>query len=131
MSRILVIDDERMVCDTLALILKRGGHEAFCVERATTGMRVFREDPFDLVITDIFLPDMDGLEVVRSLHSEFPSTPIIAMSGGGQVLQEDFLPAARSMGATQVLHKPFNATDLLGMVSEVLEERIVRTSAVG
>ena len=131
MPRILVIDDEKMVCDTLAMILQRGGHEAHCVERATLGMRVFRKDPFDMVITDIFLPDMDGLEVVRQLHSEFPDTPIIAMSGGGQVLQEDFLPAARRMGAAQVLHKPFNATDLLGMVSEVFEERIIRTSATG
>lgn len=129
MPRILVIDDEQMVCETLAKILERGGYESACVDRAEVGIRMFHEEPFDLVITDIFLPDMDGLEVVRALHSKFPETPIIAMSGGGEVLHEDFLPMARKIGASHVMYKPFNAMDLLGTVSMVLEDKCARHSA--
>lgn len=129
MSRILVIDDERAVLDVLQKILERGGHKAECVDRAAEGMRMFREEPFDLVITDIFLPDMDGLEVVQYLHADFPEVPIIAMSGGGQLLREDFLPMAHKIGAAAVMRKPFNAVALLESVSEVLGMKTVRTSA--
>ena len=126
MCRILVIDDEKMVCEIVMKILERGGYQVTGVDKAGVGLEMFREHPFNVVITDLTLPDGDGLEIIQELSAEFPDTRYIAMSGSGQLLQDGFLTKARDMGVNQVLHKPFTAIDLLDTVSGLVEGNAAR-----
>ena len=121
MKRVLVIEDEQMVRDVCARILERAGYFVALAENGKEGLRLFNESPFDLVITDIFMPEMDGLEFIRQLRRIEPSVKLVAMSGGGR--HEDFeaLRPAMHMGAARILVKPFDKTDLLKVVEDVLD----------
>jgi CheY-like chemotaxis protein len=122
MSRILVIDDDAGVRAYLQHGLELGDHEVVVAQNGHEGIQRHRESPVDLVITDLFMPEKDGLETVVELRRESPSIPIIAISGGhltsGSVLQ-----AARLLGAAHVLEKPFDAEKLLSMIDEALRPK--------
>ncbi len=116
MARILVIDDDEMVRFTLDHILKSGGHEVVAAASGGEGLRLQRETPFDLVITDILMPEQDGIETIRILHADFPKLPILAVSGGGRMGNMDFLDMARTFGAVMTVPKPFTPEGILGGV---------------
>ncbi|MBM3565130.1 MAG: response regulator [Alphaproteobacteria bacterium] len=113
MARILVIDDDETVRFTMDYVLKSGGHEVGLAPNGKEGLRMQRETPFDLVITDIMMPEQDGIETIRTLKAEFPRLPIIAMSGGGQTNNLDYLEMARTFGAVAAIPKPFLPEALL------------------
>jgi len=120
MPRILVIDDEPLVRSTVIMILTRAG---FSVEEASdgqAGIAMFHKSQPDLVITDIFMPNRDGIEVVMELKRLCPRTTIIAMTGGGQMRMMEIASAAKSLGADHILHKPFERESLLAAVNAVL-----------
>jgi DNA-binding response OmpR family regulator len=120
MSRILVIDDEALLRSTIVTMLNR---EGFTVEEAPdgqTGLAIFQKRPPDLVITDIFMPNKDGIEIIKELKRSFPRTKIIAMTGGGQRRMMEISPAAKALGADHVLHKPFESEHLLAVINAVL-----------
>lgn len=123
MARILIIDDlpmvRQMVCDMLRA-------EGFTVAEAANGrdgLAKMREEPADLVITDIIMPEMEGVETVLALKKAYPSLQIIAMSGGGRGANYDFLDAAAKLGASRTLRKPFTRQELLETVEQCLEAR--------
>ena len=120
MSHILVIDDEEKVGALLCRFLERGEHTTAVARNGKEGLRLYLENPADLVIVDIFMPDMDGLEVIRTLRKETPECRVIAISGGGQMGMPDFLPTARKLGAQHVLKKPIRGEELLAIVGEML-----------
>jgi CheY-like chemotaxis protein len=120
MPRILVIDDEPLIRATVVTILTR---EGFSVEEASdgaTGIAMFRKNPPDLVITDVFMPNRDGIEVVMELKRSYPHIKIIAMTGGGRMRMMEIGSAANILGADHMLHKPFERESLLAAVSAVL-----------
>jgi CheY-like chemotaxis protein len=117
-GRILIIDDEYSVRRLLSEVLKGAGHELMEVATAKEGLRLLRERPIDLVVTDILMPDMDGLEVTRLLHREFPSVKILALSGGSQDV--DYCQVARSLGAHDTLMKPVSVQQLRDTVANLL-----------
>ncbi len=122
MARILVIDDEKEIPRALRKILEGEGH---AVEEATDGktaLRRFAGRPTDLVITDIYMPEMDGIELILRLREAFPESRIIAMSGGGFLSKDRVLGAASMLGADGVLEKPFSGEDALEVVARVLDE---------
>ena len=112
-TNILVVDDNPDLGMTLKMALELEGYRA---EVATTGSEALvrqRQNPAQVVITDIFMPDSDGFELIATVRREFPGTRIIVMSGGGQKLKRDYLSSAELMGVDATLQKPFEINDLL------------------
>src|SRR5512145_2703940 len=120
MARILVIDDHEDLCAFLQELLQSEGYAVNVAPDGNSGIEVQRRVPADVVITDIFMPDKDGVETIHQLRTEFPGVRIIAMSGGGAVSKQvDYLAMAREFGADRLLSKPFEANELLKAVREV------------
>lgn len=120
MARILVIDDEPTVRRYFARVLELAGYDVDVAENGREGMRMFRAHRPDLVITDILMPESDGIETITELKKDFPDTKIIAISGGGAVGPAGYLKAAELLGANVVLEKPIKATQLREAVNEIL-----------
>ena len=122
MARVLVIDDDaqtrRMVCE----VLGRAGHATIEAADGRVGLARFRECPADVIVTDIFMPEQDGLEVILEFRREFPRVGVIAISGGGGQSPMDYLPFARALGAARTLAKPFTPSELLDAVRATLED---------
>jgi CheY-like chemotaxis protein len=119
-SYILVIDDDALVREALTLILERKGYEVACAADGKQGLKAFRSRRPDLVISDIVMPEMEGIEAIMELRILSHSCPIIAISGGGRFGKADFLSVAKQLGATATLNKPFETTELLQMVAKCL-----------
>ncbi len=123
MKRILVIDDDEQLRSMLSRMLQLAGYEVVVAADGEEGIRLFRQNPVDLVITDIFMPEKEGLETIRELHKEFPDLKIIAISGGSNKMGDfSSLPFAKRFGATETLAKPFHKNELLMLVKDVLEK---------
>ena len=122
MARILVIDDDGQVRGAIRRILERAGHTVLDAADGEAGIRVYRERPADLIITDIFMPERDGIETIQQLRREFPGVKIIAISGGDRTRSMDLGKDAELLGASRSLRKPFELTELLKAVSELLGE---------
>lgn len=120
MARILLIDDEELVLSTLQAALSKAGHEVVTAKNGTDGLAAFRRQPVDLVITDIIMPDKEGIETIIEMRRQTATLPIIAISGGGQSHKSMFLQAAGTLGATRTLAKPFSPSQLVEMVADCL-----------
>ncbi len=120
MASVLIIDDDDMVRTMLLRTITRGGHEAFGARDGVEGVARFREHPADLVITDIFMPNQEGLATIMELRRVTPNLKIIAISGGGARASLDVLPVAEALGAQKTLRKPFTPAEVMEAVNEVL-----------
>ncbi len=120
MAQILVIDDEEMICQMVDRILHLCGHDVATARDGQTGIDLLRRKLFDLVITDVRMPRMSGLEVIKALRLIQPETRVIVMGGDGSVPAFGIDAFARAVGADHVLHKPFGAHDLNAAVSALL-----------
>jgi len=122
MARVLVIDDDQQIRSMIAKMLERDGHEVLVAADGVAGLRCFRSDRADLVVTNIFMPEKEGLETITELRDADPALPIIAISGGGKHRQAGVLELARALGATDALAKPFDMSTLVRRVRTALEE---------
>lgn len=122
MSRILVIDDDQQIRELIREILERGGHTVFEADNGVAGLRKMAEETVDIVVTDIIMPDKDGLETITDLRKSYPEVRIIAISGGGRRVNRDYLPTAQAFGADLVLYKPFRPQDVMDAIDEVSEK---------
>jgi len=120
MPRILIIDDQPEVCATLSLMLQRNGFETLEAKDGRRGLRLIESNPVDLVITDILMPEKEGIETIIDLRKQRPGLPIIAISGGGDGRNFDYLPMAERLGAHATLKKPFGQDELLEAIDKVL-----------
>ena len=120
MPRVLVIDDEELRRKAIRVVLEIDGYEVIDAADGAVGLRLYREHGADLVLVDMFMPEKDGLEVIRALRTEVPRPIMIAMSGGGQSGQADPLEAAKALGAARTIVKPFQPRELLTMIRELL-----------
>ncbi|MDH5527211.1 MAG: response regulator [Nitrospirota bacterium] len=120
MARILIIDDEELARYAVRKILTGAGHDVTEAENGSNGLELQRKTPFDLVITDIVMPEKEGIETIMDLKKEFPDTPIVAISGGGRLGPTDYLNMSSQLGARQTLAKPFSRDDLLSAVDTCL-----------
>ncbi len=121
MRRILLIDDDNEMRAVLREVLEGRGYQVIEAADGSIGSRIFRQQPIDLIISDIFMPGKEGLETIAELRRAFPDTKIIAMSGGISGQFYDPLPTARALGALRTFTKPFNSNELVQAVAEVLE----------
>lgn len=121
MARVLVIDDSPTVREMVRTALEPAGHEVLQAADGRVGVEVQRVLSCDVVITDLIMPEKEGLETILELRREWPQLKIIAVSGGSAVLNKtDLLRAARSFGAAQTISKPFTARQLLDSVAQAV-----------
>lgn len=120
-ATILVIDDEPQLRGMVKQMLAQEGYAVEEAHNGAEGLRAFRQAPADLVITDIVMPEKEGIETIRELRRDFPDVKIIAMSGGGRVDPGEYLHFALKLGAARILRKPFRFHELLEAVRDVLE----------
>jgi CheY-like chemotaxis protein len=120
MKRILVIDDDLNMRETIRDVLSGNDYDIYIAPDGKEGMALHSSTPFDLIITDIIMPDMDGIEVILQLKKNHPDTKIIAISGGGYYFADDYLETARALGANKVIEKPFENKDLIKHVHLLL-----------
>jgi len=119
-SRLLVIDDDQQIRILLRKTLETSGYS---VEEATdgrAGFALYAADPHDLVITDLIMPEKEGLETIQDLRHYNPEVKIIAISGGGSLPADNYLHMAECFGAQRIFRKPFRVEDILTAVRELL-----------
>ena len=117
MARILAIDDEANIRDLLSIVLSEAGHEVVTACDGQDGLRRAAVQPFDLVITDIVMPEKEGIETIQELRQKSAGVKIIAISGGGRISPEEYLDWARRFGVHCTFTKPIDRDDLLRTVA--------------
>jgi len=124
MAHILAIDDDSAICATVCLILERAGHHVVTAQDGRGGLKLLEADRFDLLLIDIFMPEMDGLETIRMVRRSRPELPIIVMSGSVErAKMPDYLSFATKLGAIESLRKPFKPAILVDTVDRCLARR--------
>ena len=121
MASILIIDDEDSVREMLRRLLERVGHTVYEAADGKTALRMYARNPTDLVITDIYMPEMDGIEFLIRVREAFPEARIIALSGGSFISKEEVLRDAAQLGAVGILEKPFSVEECLDVVQRALK----------
>jgi DNA-binding response OmpR family regulator len=122
MSRILVVEDDAPFREMLRKVLERAGHEVEEAKNGSVALERYRQQTSDLIITDLVMPDKEGIETIIDFRRLNPGVKIIAISGGGQVKPKVTLAMALRLGASRALAKPFTPQELLAAVDEVLAE---------
>jgi CheY-like chemotaxis protein len=120
MKRILLIEDEESLRTMLRLCLEKLGYAVVEAGDGKEAMALFKKTTVDLVLTDLMMPEKEGLETIRELHKSQPGLKIIAMSGGGRTDARDNLKMAKLFGATTVFAKPFSFEQLGTAIAEIL-----------
>lgn len=123
MSVILMVEDDLLVGSTLEIVLVRAGHTVFWAQDGAEALETFDLVQPELVITDIIMRGMCGIELIKQLRSLAPGLPIIAMTGGGKNSIYDLLGTAKDGGATAVIRKPFTNRDLVALVGSLVTMR--------
>ncbi|RMH80831.1 MAG: response regulator [Calditrichaeota bacterium] len=123
MARILVVDDDAQIRLMLERMLSRHGFEVLVAEDGAEALKTAIQNPVDVILMDIIMPEKEGIETIVEMRKKFPRVKIIAMSGGSPYLGADTnLTIARRVGADQILRKPFQQVELLGAIREVLQD---------
>jgi DNA-binding NtrC family response regulator len=120
MKRILVIDDDHHILLMLKKMLEKAGYEVDLASNGVDGLELFQKIKADLVITDIIMPEKEGLETIREMKRMRSDLKIIAMSGGGKISADNYLETARIFGASLVLEKPFSQKTMVDAVIDLL-----------
>lgn len=122
MASILLIEDDEHVRFVTAELLRTAGYSVETADDGKIGLAVYQAKRHDLVITDIVMPDMDGLELIGHLQNLEPAPRVIAMSGGSRNSIPIYLPIAKHLGVERILAKPIESGVLLRTVADVLAE---------
>jgi DNA-binding response OmpR family regulator len=120
MSRILLVDDDEPLRKMLCLILVKMGHQVLEARDGNEALHLCQAEPPELVLTDLIMPEKEGLETIGELRRLHPEVKIIAMSGGGRGDLVDYLKVAKQMGAARALNKPFSYEALAAAIAEVM-----------
>jgi CheY-like chemotaxis protein len=120
MATILLVEDDDVFRRVLTDTLSREQHEVTTASNGQEAVQLARNQNFDLVITDLIMPEKEGIETIIEIRLMSPGIRIIAMSGGGRGSAQDYLSAALVLGASQSLSKPFSRQDLLNAIEKVL-----------
>jgi two-component system, cell cycle response regulator CpdR len=122
MGRILITDDEAPVRALMAAILRQSGHDVIEARSAREALELHRQDPADLIVTDMLMQEMDGTELLRRVRASSPHTPVVAVSGGAR--GKFYLGMAKILEAECVLEKPFTPDELLAAINEASRRKV-------
>jgi DNA-binding response OmpR family regulator len=117
---VLVVDDDPMVLQALVILLEDHGFKVLTATDGVQGLYLYRKHRPDVIITDIIMPEKEGVALTRELRREFPEARIIAMSGGGRMGNSDYVAVARALGADAGLYKPFDDDELVATIRMLL-----------
>jgi len=117
--RVLIIDDNDDLRNSLKLCLEDEGFDVSTAANGMVAMQSLQQNPVDVVVTDLFMPDKDGIETIAELRKRFPRCKIVAMSGWASIEGSDYLSVAREIGAIRTLKKPFEPTELSRVLREI------------
>lgn len=120
MTKILIIDDEEPIRKMLRILLEKNGYEVMDANNGNQGIELFKEHGPDIIITDLIMPEKEGLETIREIKKINPDMKIIAMSGGGVVDPDGYLNMAKTFGAQYSFVKPVNNDELLLAIKEIV-----------
>ncbi len=120
MARVLIIEDDDEIRGLLEHLLARAGYDVATAANGKRGVEAFLARPFDLVITDIIMPEKDGIEALIDLRRGRPDLKVIAISGGGRAEPESYLHSAQLLGANRTLRKPFSNAAIMAAVKELI-----------
>jgi CheY-like chemotaxis protein len=120
MAHIIVIDDDAVLRQIITLTLEAAGHTVIRCENGKKAVEILSYAHPDLLITDLLMPEMDGIETLRAARQLCPALPILAISGGSHGNPDDYLGMAKVFGATETMPKPFRPAELLGVVTRML-----------
>ena len=120
MTRILLVDDDEMSRGAIHKMLERLGHEVQSTGQGSDALARYQKEPAELVVTDLIMPETDGLELIQAIRRINPQARVLAISGGGRVEAEEYLSVARKFGAVEVLTKPFTTQVLKHAVERAL-----------
>lgn len=123
MARILLIDDDYRILDLLRDVLLEAGHDCYCAGNGAIGFKALEELPFDLVVTDLIMPEAEGIETIMKIRKTGFHVPVLAISGGYLKVPGDLLNTAARLGADRTLNKPFDLDDFMRVVNELLAKR--------
>lgn len=121
MKRIVIVEDDIVIRDSLKEILEINNYEVMAIESCLDLMKKVNEFRPDILITDIIMPDKDGIEIIIEAKKNSPDIRLIAMSGGGRIDSESYLNTAKYLGADATLKKPFTHKQLLDVISSFTE----------
>lgn len=122
MANILLVDDDPGILKLHGEFLRRAGHTVATAANGKEALQQARSQAFDLLITDLIMPEKEGLETIFEIRKLAPSTKIVAMSGGGRMSPKDYLFLAQKFGASQTLAKPFSGQELTDAITRALAE---------
>ena len=121
MAKILIVDDEDSVLMLLSEILSQDNHDITVAKTGAEGIEKYHTDNFELVITDLVMPEKTGLDLIMEIRKANPDIKVIAISGGGGIQGRfDYLPIAKLIGALEVVKKPFQISDVKDAVARLL-----------
>ncbi len=123
MQTILVVDDDPQIRKLLRLVLEKAGFGVVEAADGRCGLKILSQQPLDLVITDIIMPEVEGIETIMAIRKRDPSLPIIAISGGGKLNPKTYLDVAKSMGVVETMTKPIDTGRLAAVVKALLSTK--------
>ena len=112
MANVLIIDDDETVLETFQIVLSSSGHQLQTASNGALGIEATKTNALDVMVTDVVMPEKDGLEVLMQMRKTHPDTKIVVVSGGGRTSATDYLKMAEVLGADRVLYKPVTATEV-------------------
>ncbi|MEQ8319257.1 MAG: response regulator [Rhodospirillales bacterium] len=120
MACVLLVDDDDLILETLTLALTDNGYDVVTASDGDDALSKFEQNDVAIVVTDIIMPNKEGVETILQFRQVSPDLPIIAMTGGGRSGRLDFLSVATKLGATDTLKKPFSPDELIAAVHRAL-----------
>ncbi|WP_298722215.1 response regulator [uncultured Ferrovibrio sp.] len=124
MARILLVDDEPLLRETLKTALHAAGYTVALAPNGDAALKLLATEAFDVIVTDVLMPETDGLEMIMRIRKQAKDVRIIAISGGGRTRNMDMLEFAKSFGADTVMAKPFLPKQLIETIKNLMGERI-------
>jgi len=121
MAKILVVDDEAELRSLLSAVLAMDGHKILVAGDGDAALKIQEATPVDLLVTDIFMPNKDGMETIAAFRKNFPAVKIIAVSGGSRQGNQDYLQVAKQIGADVCMVKPFSIEELSNTIKSLLQ----------
>lgn len=120
MAKVLVIEDDELARESVTLMLEENGYEVAMADDGDVGLEMFEKEEFDAVVTDLIMPQVNGMDVLMQIKQHKPGTRVLVISGGGRLTPLSYLDVAQKLGADDVLTKPFTANDLITSMKMIM-----------
>ena len=122
MKKILLVDDDPFIIESTTIVLEDSGYEVSAAHNGDEALDLLASKTYDLMITDVVMPQKDGIEVLLNVKRRYPDLKVMVISGGGRLNVTNYLETAQHMDAAATLAKPFNNKDLLDKISDILKD---------